>query len=54
MHTLPSPRYKFYESNNFDIIKKNVLKETNKVVTALGYYPNDLQFDLLDEIKLFS
>lgn len=38
MLTLPSPRYKFYESSNFDDIKKGVLAYTNEVVTALGYY----------------
>jgi len=40
MYTLPAPRYKYYESANFDIIKANVLKEVDKAVMALGYYTN--------------
>ena len=38
MLTLPKPRYKAYESSDFDTIRNNVLTYTDEVVTALGYY----------------
>lgn len=38
MYTLPSPRYKYYESSNFEEIQNAVTAQTNLATEALGYY----------------
>ena len=45
--TLPSPRVKFYSSNDYFIIQQTVLKEASKVINDLGFFPVEMQLDLL-------
>ena len=54
MMTLPSPRYSYYESSNYDVIQADVLSYSNDVVDALGFYPVDVYLDLLSEMSMYQ
>lgn len=36
---LPSPRYEWYLSDNFDVIQKRITDYTNTFVDKVGFYP---------------
>ena len=42
MQTLPSPRYSYYQSSDFDTIVRNVETYSNEIVDALGYFPIEI------------
>ncbi len=54
MYTLPSPRYKYYESSNFEEIQNSVTAQTNLATEALGYYQPRANMYLLTTMQLLS
>ena len=54
MYTLPSPRYKYYESSNFAVIKENVLSETREIIEKTGFYPITADSSLLLLMQVFT
>lgn len=54
MYNLPTPRYSYYEHKNFEKIQKDVTTESNKFMTALGYYQPRAYMKLLETMELLS
>lgn len=52
MYTLPLPRWKYYEPQNFDKIQSDVTKLTNEIVQDLGWFPIRSEMALLSIMKL--
>ena len=52
MYTLPSPRLDYYQHNSYQTIQKKVLKETNELSFALGYYQLNQREYLLKEMQV--
>lgn len=54
MYTLPSPRYKYYTSSDFAVIRQKVLSETNEIIEKTGFYPITSDSSLLLLMQVFS
>lgn len=54
MVTLPDPRQDNYESNDYAVIKSNVLGYMNDIVNDIGLYPMTVTAELLEEMQIFS
>lgn len=52
--TLPSPRYEYYQSANYDQIQLDVLSYSNEIIQAFGLYPVQAKLELLKEMKLYQ
>lgn len=51
VYTLPLPRYKHYESTNFQHIQNRITDITNQVTIDLGFYPTHASMGLLKFMK---
>jgi ABC-type antimicrobial peptide transport system permease subunit len=52
--TLPSPRYEWYLSDNFDVIQKKITDYTNNFMDKIGFYPVLAQFFIMKDMEGFS
>ena len=55
MMTVPSPRYKYYQDNDFNKIKNNVLSYTNDVIDGIGgFFMVNSALPLLNQLEIYS
>lgn len=52
--TLPTPRYAYYESSDFDVIQKQVTEYANHLVDDLGFYPITASLNILEDMEGYS
>jgi hypothetical protein len=51
---LPEPRVEYYRSNDYFEVQKRVTGHTGKIIEALGFYPVQVDNELLKALQIFS
>lgn len=52
--SLPEPRVSYYENTNYEEIQRSVMVYANRLADDLGYYPVNIQLNLMNHLENFS
>eukprot|EP00347_Sterkiella_histriomuscorum_P007293 403349512 len=52
--TLPSPRYKWYSSDQYDQTQQKITNYVNTFLNQTGFYPLKPKFFILDQMQIYS